>query len=213
MSERLTKLLQISSPAIASAPSKDELRSLAASEPVLKQLCALLSDKNGFFAFESALLVRPLSYENQPFGITQWNKSDLWKDQYKIDLRHIICFAEDVFGTQFCVKDSLVYSFDPETGRFRKIADSIEGWARWLLDKYQVTTAWPLARQWQTEYGPLEPGMRLLPKVPFVCNGKFSIENLYKLNDTEGMRFRASIANQLIDVPDGASVILKIDRK
>ena len=38
------------------------------------------------------------------------------------------------------------------------------------------------------------------------------MENLYALNDAEGMRFRASIANQLQNSPNGTEVILKIDR-
>lgn len=36
-------------------------------------------------------------------------------------------FAEDVFGGQFCIKDSKVYTFDPETGSLGYLADDIEG--------------------------------------------------------------------------------------
>ena len=54
--------------------------------------------------------------------------------------------------------------------------------------------------------------MRLLPKVPFILGGQFSIENFYVLNDAEGMQFRASIANQLHDCPDGTKVVLNIKR-
>jgi hypothetical protein len=53
-----------------------------------------------------------------------------------------------------------------------------------------------------------------LPKVPYVLggHGSFAIENLYALGDVEGMRFRASIANQLHDCPDGSKVVLNIKR-
>ena len=34
-------------------------------------------------------------------------------------------FAEDVFGGQFCLRSDGVYTFDPETGDFDKLASSI----------------------------------------------------------------------------------------
>jgi hypothetical protein len=177
-----------------------------------QELCSLLADKNGFFSFESALVVRPLDYEHQPLGVLQWNHSTLWRAEYKTDLGESVFFAEDVFGIQFCIQGDSIQSFDPETGRFTKLADTLEDWARWILENHTLRTGWPLAHQWQAQHGSLQPGIRLLPKVPFVCGGQFSVENLYELNDVEGMRFRASLANQLIGVPEGTQIVFKIKR-
>jgi hypothetical protein len=214
MSESLTKLLSVSSNPIAGPPVADEIASLSGidtSVPI-KELCALLSDKNGFFLFESALLIRPLRNEQCPIGILEWNDPKLWKTDYRIELSKCVFFAEDIFGVQFCVKDNIIQSFDPETGRFKNIGTTLGSWAQWIFEKHKSRTGWPLAHQWQVKYGKLSAGFRLLPKVPFVCGGQFSIDNLYSLNDVEGMRFRASIANQLVNIPDGAKVVIKIEK-
>ena len=215
MSENLTKLLSISSAAIAGSPGTAAMASLINGKrgPLPQELCSLLADKNGFFSFESALVVRPVDYSENPIGVLQWNDPKMWKGEYKIDLRESLFFAEDIFGVQFCIRDESILSFDPETGQFTKISDTLEGWANWILEDHRLRTGWPFAHQWQELHGPLKPGIRLLPKVPFVCGGKFSVENWYELKDVDGMRFRASLANQLIGVPDGTQIILKIDRK
>jgi hypothetical protein len=214
MSENLSKLLSISSPAIVDAPNAIATRKLIVEESsgLEQELCSLLTEKNGFFALESALLVRPLDHEGEPQGILQWNDSEAWKATYTFALGQSVFFAEDIFGVQFCIRANSVQSFDPETGHFTKIADTLEGWARWILEDHRVRTGWPLAHQWQEQHGPLLPGMRLLPKVPFMCGGEFSVTNLYELQDVDGMRFRASIANQLIGVPDGTKIVFKVAR-
>ena len=132
--------------------------------------------------------------------------------EYKTNFCGVVFFAEDIFGMQFCIKNDAVNSFDPETGEFKVIAPSLEDWSRWIWEDTKTRTGWPVAHFWQLKQGVLKPGMRLLPKVPFVLGGQFAIENLYELNDVEGMRFRASIANQLRDCPDGSKVVLNIKR-
>src|SRR5205823_2208076 len=138
------------------------------------------------------------------------NDATLWKSEFKRDLTKVIFFAEDIFGIQFCIKDDEVCTFDPETSESKVIATSLADWARWILEDPRIRTGWPLAHFWQLRNGPLESGIRLLPKVPFVLGGQFAIENLSQAHDIEAMRYRASIANQLLDCPDGSKVILKI---
>lgn len=120
-------------------------------------------------------------------------------------------FAEDVFGGQFCIKDSKVYTFDPETGSLEYLADDIESWVQILLSDYEVLTGYPLAHQWQKQNGQLPAGKRLLPKLPFVLGGEFVLDNLYLADAVEGMRFRADIASQIKDLPDGAQIRFNLD--
>ncbi|MGH7959923.1 MAG: SMI1/KNR4 family protein [Opitutaceae bacterium] len=176
-----------------------------------RELLDLLAVRNGFYAFESALLVRPLSFSGEPLGVIEWNDPELWRREYTNDLTGLIFFAEDVFGAQFCFSDDAVSTFDPETGEHQVIAGSLDAWATWVLEKHRSRTGWPLAQEWKTRFGILEPGQRLLPKIPFVLGGAFEIKNLYKLHDAESLRMRASIANQLRDCPDGSKVVLKTD--
>jgi hypothetical protein len=175
----------------------------------------MLSGKNGFYAFESALLVRPLfdTKNSEVLGIENWNRPDLWINSYKIDIRNTVFFAEDIFGVQFCLRDDFVQSFDPETGEFTELARSLNEWAGWILSDYNTRTGLPLAQEWRKSYGLLEAAQRLIPIVPFVLGGEFSIGNLNKMLDSEGMNYRANIANQISDCPDGASVVIKTENK
>jgi hypothetical protein len=169
----------------------------------------VLRAKNGFYAFESALLCRPLRHENAPFGLTEWNDIGFWKGEYQQDLRDVLFFAEDIFGVQFCIRAEEVCIFEPETGLFTSICSSLEAWAAYVLGDINLATGYPLAHDWQLKNGPLTPGSRLLPKLPFVVGGKYELGNLYTLDDAEGMRFRASIANQIRDLPDGSQITFK----
>jgi len=89
------------------------------------------------------------------------------------------------------------------------MSSSLGAWANEVMADYHFRTGYPLAHEWQMANAPLVRGMRLLPKVPFVCGGKYEAENLYSLTDVKGMSFRASIANQIRDLPDGAEIVLK----
>ncbi|WP_448123670.1 SMI1/KNR4 family protein [Pseudomonas veronii] len=175
------------------------------------QLLGMLCQRNGFYALESALHVFPTHSSQNEIGICDWNESALWRSGYKGLADGCLFFAEDVFGGQFCIKDSKVYTFDPETGSLEYLADDIESWAQILLSDYEVLTGYPLAHQWQKQNGQLAAGKRLLPKVPFVLGGEFVLDNLYLADAVEGMRFRADIVSQIKELPDGAQIRLNID--
>ncbi len=169
----------------------------------------LLEIKNGFYAFENALHVFPATPGPDECSIPEWNADSLWREDYRGMANGILFFAEDVFGVQFGIKDDAVCSFDPETGACESIASSVEGWASQVLEDHPVWTGQPLAHKWQGVHGPLAPGTRLLPKTPFVLGGEFSLGNCYALDAVKGMKYRASIAVQIRDVPDGAKVVLR----
>src|SRR5262245_18018467 len=73
----------------------------------------LLKRRNGFFAYESALLVRPFQSDSAPLGVLDWNAPAFWKSQYHEKLDHVLFFAEDAFGGQFCFDNDSVCYFDP----------------------------------------------------------------------------------------------------
>lgn len=175
------------------------------------QLFGVLCQCNGFCALESALHVFPTHSSQNEIGISYWNESALWRSGYKDLADDCLFFTEDVFGGQFCIKNSRVYTFDPETGSLEYLADDIEGWVQMLLSDYEVLTGYPLAHQWQKKNGQLPAGKRLLPKVPFVLGGEFVLDNLYLADAVEGMRFRANMASQIKELPDGARIRLNFD--
>jgi hypothetical protein len=205
MPAALDKLLQIASPALAPAAPSVPADLLA--QPGAAALGDLLGRRNGFYAFESALHVFPVGSEGTQ-DLAGWNAPGLWRDAYGGLADGLLLFAEDLFGGQFALRDGEVVTFEPETGEVEALARDLEGWARALLDDYELLTGQPLAHAWQRRHGPLPAGRRLLPKTPFVLGGAYEVENLYPLEAVQGMRLRGDIARQLKDLPDGARVRL-----
>lgn len=202
----LDKLLSNASSALSEHEPEltGRLRGLAGS--LADDLLRMLHQRNGFYALEGALHVFPAHSSQEEIGLDDWNEDTLWRNDYKGSADGCLFFAEDVFGGQFCIKNNQIYTFDPETGALDYLADDIEGWVEAIISDYEVLTGYPLAHQWQKQNGQLPVKKRLLPKVPFVAGGEFMLDNLYLAEAVEGMRFRADIANQIKDLPDGAQI-------
>ncbi|ELS32848.1 MULTISPECIES: SMI1/KNR4 family protein [Pseudanabaena] len=170
----------------------------------------LLSKKNGFLAFESALHVFPAENSSLIMTLETWNSDNLWRNNYGTLVKNCLFFAEDIFGGQFCIFEDKIYSFDPETGTKEFVANNIEQWAKAILSDYNVLTGFPLAHEWQKKNGNLPIDKRLLPKIPFVVGGDFVVDNLYSVDSVQGMKIRADIAQQIKDLPDGAKINIRV---
>jgi hypothetical protein len=208
--ESATKMLAArGSSALGAAP--DAATALGTWGPLGDELRALLALRDGFYAFDDALLVRPTSRPAAPCGIVEWNAPELWKREYDfVDLGKLLFFAEDAFGGQFGLGEGAVRRFEPETGDLEIVARTLEDWARRVLSDASFETGFPLAREWAARHAPLARGQRLVPKKPFVLGGDYAVENLYVLDDVKAMRFRASIARQIRGLPDGTKVSLEV---
>jgi hypothetical protein len=172
------------------------------------ELGELLAARNGFYAYTSALHVRPAG--TRPGSLGWWNAPERWRSAYP-SATALYCFAEDIFGMQFALAGDVVVTFDPETGDVEETATSVEGWAVVLDVDPDTLTGYPLAHDWQDAYGPLPAGSRLVPKQPFVLGGDFTVENMTAMEDERSMRLRADLARQLVDLPDGATVRFRIE--
>ena len=170
--------------------------------------------KNGFYTFESSLHVFPYSNDSSAgMNLQEWNSDSLWRQEYPNVGRELLFFAEDIFQDQFCVSEMGIFRFKAETNILSFMADSIESWAALILQNYPSETGWPLAKKWQSENGPLEHGKRLMPKTPFFQGGEYSTDNLWAGDGVEGMKFKANIARQTSDLPDGARIKLLFGSK
>lgn len=179
--------------------------------PLGRQIKSLLRTKNGFYAFESALHVFPAGPPSgKELTLRQWNAPDLWRFEYGELAEGTFFFAEDAFGNQFCARDGRVDSFDAETGELTAIADDLEEWARRVLADYSLLTGYSLLHQWQEMNGSLPVGARLVPKIPFVLGGAYSLANLYSLGAVSAMKSRGNLARQIKNLPDGAQVEFRI---
>lgn len=174
-----------------------------------QEVYSMLTKKNGFFVFESALHILPIGL-GRGMDLETWNSPSLWRLEYGDMADNLLFFAEDAFGFQFAIRDESVVCFDPETGRTAEFASTLEGWADLILSDYEVLTGFPLIHDWQERHGSIPADRRLAPRIPFVLGGEYSLANLYLADPVELMRFRASIARQIRDLPDGAPIKLKI---
>ncbi len=205
----LGKLLSISSAPI-SHHADVKLGTEADFGAIGEQLEDLLHTRNGFYAFESALHVFPGAVHENEITLSRWNSFELWRFEYGDLAEGALFFAEDAFGDQFCIYGENVCSFAAETGELKPFAESLESWAEHILKDYQVLTGYPLLHLWQEKNGSLPIGSRLMPKLPFVLGGEYSLDNLYALSAVSGMRSRGNLARQIKDVPDGSRVQFRL---
>ncbi len=206
------KLLSIASDPLASEPvAKPEF---LLPYPLATQLFPMLQRKNGFYAFESALHVFPLTAVSET-SLEAWNAGPLWRDAYKDLAEGLLFFAEDILQDQFCLsrKKDGILRFYAETGQTEHLANSIEEWAGGILSDYPRETGWPFVQEWQEKNGPLPRGKRLMPKTPFFLGGEYKVDNLWAGNPLEGMRLKADLAMQTRHVREGAEIKLNVTPK
>lgn len=206
----IDKLIKLAGPALHPGQplASDVLLQLAGRRG--PELAAFLSKRNGFYAFEGALHIFPTAGDTVEKSIEFWNKEDTWKDAYSDFAKDCLFFGEDAFGVQFCIKNNHIYTFDPETGELTFIAETLDEWAKLVVENYNELTGYSLAHDWQRINGGLPPGKRLVPVTPFVLGGEFAVVNLIALDAVESMKYRADVAKQLTDLPDGAQVTINL---
>jgi hypothetical protein len=177
-------------------------------EAIPPSVCQLLSARNGFFAFASALHVRPSG--GVPGDAVGWNREDGWRKAYGELANGLFFFAEDAFGNQFALdRDGCVVAFEAETAGRERLAESVADWVQVLLDDWRYLTGYPLAHEWQGANRSLRLGERLLPRTPFVIGGAYSVENLTAALDHEAMAYRGEIATQIAHLPEGTEIVLR----
>lgn len=210
MTHFLEKLAQIGGTSIRSQTVDEANLSHRFGASVAQSLLSLLVHKNGYYAFEGALHVLSDLGNGRERGLVDWNDDNVWRSDYQGMTEDATFFAEDVFGMQFCIHRGEVATFDPETGLFEPIARDIEEWACVLLGDFRLWTGHQVAHDWQQLHGRIPAGARLVPVIPFALNGEYSVENVRAMDAVESMRYRASIALQIRDLPEGASIKFRV---
>src|SRR5260370_19132499 len=204
---RLQELSSISSEPLA--PKPERMPRFLEGWVLGAELFAMLAQKNGFYALESALHIFPVT-SDPASGLEGWNSDSLWRGGYK-DLAHgLLFFAEDVFQDQFCLSSQGIMRFCAQTGATEFMAGSMEKWADRILSDSSAETGWQLARDWQAPHWPPPPGKRCMPKMPFIFGGEYSLDNPWAGDPLEGMRLKASLAMQTRGLPDGTKIRLRV---
>lgn len=203
---QILKLIDLGSPelSVEDVVIATRLRELAGA--LENELVEVLRKRNGTYLFHSALHILSAQTSPNGLGLDEWNADKGWRSEYGDLADGCLFFAEDLFGSQFCIKSDAIWSFDAETAEMQFIGKSFDAWAKEILIDYRVLTGQPLALAWQESHGALPAGKRLVPKVPFVCGGAFESSNLILMDAERGMRLRGQLASQIRDLPDGAKI-------
>lgn len=168
--------------------------------------------KNGFYAFGGALHVFPIS-SRDCISLEEWNSESLWRSGYRDLAADLLFFAEDAFQDRFCLSPQGVVRFESETGNRVLGALTIDGWAKAIRGNYARETGYALWDSWQAANGPIPEDKRLMPRTPFFLGGSYSLDNLRAGDSVEGMRFKADMAVQTRDLPDGSQVRMIVGKK
>jgi hypothetical protein len=175
----------------------------------LVELGRTISRMNGFFLFNAGVQVFRVGEEGLGPDMLTWNGDEAWKATYAGLADDVFCFGQDLFGNQFAiVGGEEVVRFDPETAETVSLGASLEEWAHWLLEDPDVNAAASFAYAFQKRNGALEPDQRLIPLRFFVMGGSYDDDNLTVKEAAVAMRIRGPIAQQVQDLPDGATVRL-----
>ncbi|MFG3002164.1 SMI1/KNR4 family protein [Streptomyces sp. NPDC048340] len=165
----------------------------------------MLTQMNGFYAFESALHVFPSGEAGLPGrSLEEWNSKLLWRESYGHLMPEVTFFAEDIFGGQFAVgRDGVVYSFNPETAAMSKFSEDVASWQDGVIADWNYVTGYSVGHEWQMRNGPLPPGHRLVPKIPFSVGGEFSFDNMIPVEAAAALRYWGGFALAISESRDG----------
>lgn len=120
-----------------------------------------------------------------------------------------ISFGEDLFGNQFVFYSNGIGLLSIETGEVEFIAQNFIQWLNEVENSLDYYSGESLMLEW-IEQNEMSLDERLTPKVPFVLGGAYEIENLYRAKISSVLEFNADLAAQIRDLPDGATINLKI---
>lgn len=193
----------------SSRPIGQELREASPVDIADEQLRALLREKNGFFAFGSALHVFPLDSGVSGPDLIGWNDLSGWRRHYSDAVpESAMVFAQDLFANQYFVGLDGVFKLNSETGETEIRGETIEAWVEAVLEDYNYETGYPIGLEWQKLNHPLQPDCRLLPKKPFVLGGEYVPENLVEVEASVAMEKLGQLSAELNGLPDGTAVEL-----
>ena len=197
MTAGLARLLSVAGPALRPAEP-----ALPAALPA--PLAPLWEQRNGWVAFWSALHVFPVGATAGGPDVMAVN-AVLGRAFGKLAAGHV-AFGQDLFGVLMTWHEDHVCGFDPETAEHEPIARDLDGWATAVLAEPEELVGSAFAFDWQERHGPLEPGERLVPLLPFVLGGEYDDANLEPRDALRALRERAALARVIATLPDGAEV-------
>lgn len=167
---------------------------------------------NGGLFFDQSLQFYSFTEERDYRNIAVVNET--FKREYKGLFNRLVAFAQDVFGNQFAFNtlENCIVLFNIETAEQRIIADSFEDWLVMIEEDLDYLAGLSYARKWK-KYHNLGLDQRILPEVPFVIGGEYSLENFDISTFPYYISYNAQLAKQIFNLKDGENIELVIKKK
>jgi hypothetical protein len=173
------------------------------------RLDEVLRWKNGFYAYNRGLHVFG-DCDDPPFhSLQRWNAPDGWIKDYGNLAQGLFFFAEDTFGDQFAWDGSQVVRFVAETGEREILNSDLVAFFKALVLDPDGELGLAVLDDWIKVNGPVPEGKHLFPSTPIVLGGSLDPSQIVPIDPFENMRFKADIATQIADVPDGERIRLR----
>jgi hypothetical protein len=141
-----------------------------------------------------------------------WNEATLWRGHFAGLADGPDFFAESFLGEQFRLDATgIVVRWDPETGEEEALGVGQEDWLNVAeRNPADFVPAW-LLRDWEGKNRMLLPTEHLVPRLPFVLGGEYDPTELVAVTAIASLKWRAQLAIQLRDLPDGERVRLTVE--
>jgi hypothetical protein len=177
-------------------PAIDDEEILAA---VPVGLFELLRELNGFIVTGGTLHLRGACAQPEWHSLrAAWEGGEAFHRLYAAVSPGEIPFAQDCFGDQFLLREGAVLRLFAETGEMEEIAGSLDDFLSAVQDDIEGYL--------NVQRADLAPGQLILAYPPFCVEGSESEVGLSNLPAIEVIRFHATVAKQLRDVPEGARI-------
>lgn len=182
-------------------------------EAIPLELSAVLTDVNGFIAFDGAFHVRGITAEPLWHSLgAAWKGKRALHRLFPVLSPNDVPFGQDALGDQFIFRDNYIYRLEAETGELHATGMDIQDFLRALIDTPEDQLPLGFVRRFQNEGGVLLPGQLLSVYPPLCTKESASGVSLRAISVIERVEFLAHFAEQIADLPDGSRVEVRVDR-
>lgn len=174
-----------------------------------KDYLDFIKSNNGGYFYNNSLHIFGSMKRSNYHDINYLN--NLYHMSYGKLVKDIFFFAEDLFGNPFGFFNQNVIHLNLETSDKEVVSKDFIGWLKEINNDLDYFTGQSLLQEFKSDdiyY--LAYGKRIGAKYPFVLGGEYAFNNLILKDFEENIEYNASIAKQIIDLPDGAKVQIDI---
>lgn len=182
-------------------------------EAIPFDLSAVLTDVNGFIAFDGAFHVRGIAAEPVWHSIgAAWKGERALHRLFPVLSPNDVPFGQDALGDQFIFRDDHVFRLQAETGDVQATGMDIQDFLRALVDTPEEQLPLGFVRRFHEEGGVLLPGQLLSVYPPLCTKESASGVSLRAISADERIEFLASFARHIANLPDRSRVELRVDK-